>query len=109
MLEKEIQKSCIDYLNIKHIFNFKINNVGIKKENGSYIPSQTKGLPDLVFHFHSKVHYCEFKTKTGKLSEFQEIFMEQCIKDDVPYHIIRDLDDLLFILKELEWPRYEPR
>lgn len=100
MRESELQKSCIDYLGYKGIFSYKINNVGIKKPDGSYIPSQTKGLPDLVIHRNGRVEYIEFKSEKGRLSEWQEVFRKQCEKDGIVYNVIRSLDELIKIMED---------
>ena len=100
ILERDIQKTIIDFCGYKKIFCFKINNGGIKKLNGSYIPAQTLGLPDLVIHFDGMAIYLEIKTPTGKLSEHQIAFQEQCEKDKVQYYVIRSLEDLTRILNK---------
>lgn len=93
ILEKDIQKACIDILNTLKIFNFKVNNVGIKKPNGSYIPAQTKGIPDLfIFLPDSKVICCEFKSPVGKQSPAQLEFQKQCERCGVPYWLISSVD-----------------
>ena len=97
--ESDIQKSCIDYLKYKNIFCFKIANTGtFKKATGSYIPSQTKGIPDLVMHLHGEVRYVEFKTPTGRMSEHQIAFKEECDKARIYYYIIRSLDELVEVV-----------
>jgi hypothetical protein len=92
--ESDIQKACIDYLKFKGIFCYKINNGGVKKPNGSFIPAQTKGLPDLVIHYLGRVEYIEFKTPSGVMSEHQKAFRDQCIKDGINYMIIRSVAEL---------------
>ena len=99
--ESEIQKMCIDYLKYAGIFCYKINNTGTyKKATGSYIPSQTKGIPDLVMHLDGKVQYIEFKSEIGKMSEHQTAFEKQCTKDGILYWVVRSLDDLIAIVEE---------
>jgi len=93
--EQDIQKACIDYLKLRGIFCYKINNVGVKKPNGSYIPAQTKGIPDLVLHYKGHVHYIEFKAPKGKMSEHQELFQDQCMNDGINYMVIRSVDELV--------------
>jgi len=99
ILETDIQKACIDYLKYKNIFCFKIANTGtFKKATGSYIPSQTKGIPDLVFHHQGKIKYIEFKTPAGRMSEHQIAFQNQCENDGVDYLVIKSLDELSDII-----------
>ena len=48
ILEKHVQKAILDYLRLKKIFCWKNSTVGIKKENGSYIPSGFRGVSDIL-------------------------------------------------------------
>lgn len=98
ILEKNIQRQILQYLRLKKIFAFKLNNVGIKKVNGSYIPSGILGLPDIIAHYDGRVVYLEIKSETGKLSKHQIAFQEQCKKDSVQYLVIRSFSDLIRIL-----------
>lgn len=102
ILEKDVQKQCIDFLGYKNIFCFKINNVGVYKQaTGSYIPAQTKGIPDAIFHLDGVIHYVEFKTPSGRLSESQLNFKHRCQIDGVPYHVIRSIEELNCLIKNL--------
>src|SRR5208282_2649328 len=47
-LERDIQKAIVQYLALRGMFHYKNITVGIKKPNGSRIPSQSVGAPDLV-------------------------------------------------------------
>jgi hypothetical protein len=48
--EQDIQKAILDLLHYKRFVVFKHRNVGIKKENGSYIPlpAGEKGIADII-------------------------------------------------------------
>lgn len=46
--ESEIQKQIIDWLEWSGHLVVKINNVGIRKENGSFIPPRQRGVSDLL-------------------------------------------------------------
>lgn len=103
LLEKDIQKACLDYLAYKNIFAYKINNGGVYiKSKDRYMVAQTRGIPDAVFHYKGHVHYIEFKTPTGRMSEHQKAFEDQCRFDGVDYYVIRDLDTLDLLIKELD-------
>ncbi len=48
--ETDIQKSIIDYLELKGYLVVKVNNGGIYvKKTGRYIPPKAKGVSDLLF------------------------------------------------------------
>ena len=87
--ETQIKQAVKDYLDLKGIFHYH-NLQGI----GSY-----KGLSDMAMHYKGQVHYLELKTPKGKLSPYQEVFQAQCQADDVPYHVIRTLDDIMEVVK----------
>ena len=93
--EQDIQKAIIDYLHLRHIFVYKVSNVGIyKAKSGQWIPAQTKGLPDLGIHLNGKVTYLEIKTPNGKLSKYQQAFKEQCDRDGIDYWVISSFEEL---------------
>lgn len=48
LLEKEIQRAILDYLEYKKIFVWKNNTVGIKKPDGHYIPAGRRGVADIL-------------------------------------------------------------
>jgi hypothetical protein len=98
MKESDLQKTIIDYLRLKKIFVFKLNNWGFRKPNGGFIPAQTKGLPDLICHIKGQVIYLEIKQEKGILSEHQKVFQKQCTDDMVNYFVIRNLDDIINLL-----------
>lgn len=82
--ETIIKQQIKDYLNFKGIFNFPLLQ-GI----GSF-----KGLPDRIFFYKGKAVFCEIKKPTGKLSEHQQRFSEQCQHDGIDYIVIRSIEDL---------------
>ena len=87
MSETDLKNLIKDYLNIRHIFNYHI-----QQGMGSYA-----GLPDRVMHYVGVV-YLEIKTPKGKLSPAQEKFQAQCAEDCIPYFVIRSLEDLQAIV-----------
>ena len=48
MLEQHIQKQILDYLRWKGIPCYKHQNAGIMKRDGSYIPTHTRGVSDII-------------------------------------------------------------
>ncbi len=82
--ETSLKSVVKDYLKLKSITCYPIMQ-GL----GSY-----PGLPDMQMHFNGKIIDLELKTPTGKLSERQVAFQEQCVLDNVPYFVVRSLEDL---------------
>lgn len=50
------------------------------------------GVPDFCF-MGSKSFFIEFKTSKGKLSPYQEIFIEWCSDADITVHICRSFEE----------------
>ncbi len=80
-LESIIQKQITDYLELKYplFFVWKNNTTGIKKPNGSYIPSQSKGSSDLLgIAPNGQFLAIEVKRPDGsyKATEDQRLFLE---------------------------------
>jgi len=48
LLEREIQYGILEYLKFKNIVAWKQNTAGIRKPDGSYIPSHTRGVSDIL-------------------------------------------------------------
>ena len=90
--ETDIKRQVIDYLNIHHIFNY-----GLLQGIGSY-----RGLPDRVIHLNGEVIYLEIKLPTGKMSEWQLAFQEQCKVDGIGYYTIHSLEDLQTAIEVLK-------
>lgn len=101
--EASLQKSVIEYLNLrKDIYFIRNNNFSgmVKRKNGScgWIKNVKKGAPDLILLFKSRWIGLELKSQKGKQSIEQrqaEIDIKQAGGE---YYIIRDLKELNNIL-----------
>jgi len=82
--ETHIKGAVKDYLAAHNIFNYHV-----LQGMGAY-----KGVPDRIAHFKGRVVYLEIKTPTGKLSEHQLAFQQQCLEDGIDYWVIRSIEDL---------------
>ena len=99
ILEKDIQKSCLDYLQIKKYFHWR-QNVGSILIQDRYIKfGGIKGIGDLFILINSKIISCEIKTEKGKQSPDQIEFEKNFTAQGGIYWIIRSLDDLIDKLK----------
>lgn len=98
-LEKDIQKSIIDYLEVIGVFVYKNSTVGIyKKATDSYIPAQTKGVADLTAIRDGQVYQIEVKTKTGRQSDHQKEFQENWESAGGIY-ILGGMDEVMAVIK----------
>ena len=103
MKEQIIQKNILTWLTLKKWFAFKINNVGIYKQaTGSYIPSQTKGICDIIAIKDGEVIFVECKSEKGKLSQSQKEFCDTIISHGGHYIIARSIEDMEDYLRNYE-------
>ena len=86
--ETQLKQQARDYLNIRHIFNY-----ALLQGLGS-----VAGLPDRVMHLNGRVCYLEFKVRKNKLSIYQQAFQAQCQADNIPYFVIRNIEELMEII-----------
>lgn len=79
--EQDIQKQIKDYLQALGWIVIKINNVGIKKPDGSYIPSHQKGVSDLICCTpKGKFVAIEVKRPGNKPTQLQKQFLQNVNK-----------------------------
>jgi penicillin-binding protein-related factor A (putative recombinase) len=95
-LEKEIQRDILRYLALRGLFHYKNNTVGIfKQATGTYIPSPSKGAPDIVCILKGRFIGLEVKTPKGKLSDDQGEFHRQILKAGGIVFTVRSLDEAI--------------
>lgn len=97
MLEKDIQKDIIEYLEIKQIFHWRNNSGAYKTEHGSFIRFGSPGSPDIFAIQDGHTYGLEVKNEKGKLSDLQEAWKQGFEKAGCTYHIVRSLDDIVKI------------
>lgn len=96
-LERDIQKTILDYLKLKKIFAWKSNTVGIKKENGKYIPAGMRGVSDIIGILPGG-RFLAIEVKRDRkqlLSPYQEIFMENIRAQGGIAFVAYGLDDVM--------------
>lgn len=67
----------MDYLELIGALVVKVNNVGIMKSNGSFIPPRQKGVSDLIICYKGRFIAIEVKIPGNKPTPFQLAFIEQ--------------------------------
>lgn len=109
MLEKDIQKTIIDFLRYSGWFVVKNNTVGIyKQKTGKYIPSQAVGLADLTILKCGRVIMLEVKTPKGKQSDGQIEFEKNWKEKGGEYYVVRSVEDVeKIILTKYKCPHCE--
>jgi penicillin-binding protein-related factor A (putative recombinase) len=99
--EKDLQKAVIDLLEYKGAVVIKINNVGIMKPNGQYIPPRQKGISDLIACYKGKFIAIELKAGNNKPTEYQLTFLEQVKKAGGIALWTNNIDDVISFFKKL--------
>ena len=105
--ERDIQKTILQYLELKKIFHWRNNSGSIfsqYKGKTRMIKLGTTGSPD-IFVLQYSTHNCyhneisiigiEIKTKTGKQSLEQIVWQEEFEKVGGRYILARSLDDVI--------------
>ncbi len=107
--ELKIQAHAFRYLRNHGVFCHSIPN----EADGRSIISQkqlmaaglTPGVADMLAWFGEKgkpeIVYIEFKTATGKQSDYQKAFERKCAEWGVRYFLCRSLDDVKSVAREM--------
>ena len=101
-MEQQLQKTIIDYLRLKKCVVVKFRSVGIKKENGSYIPMPNleKGVSDLIACMPDGRYLAvEIKQKGNHATPDQQSFIERIKKNNGIALVAFNLEDVMKIIK----------
>jgi len=111
ILEKDVQRTCIDYLDAKRIMYLRLNAGDTFRpgQNGKLykVRGAPKGTADLLILSHHEVLHCigprplfiEFKSSAGKQTDEQEAFSNDVEIRGYEYYVIRSLDELIEVLQ----------
>jgi len=105
LLERDIQKQCIDYLLLKNILITRhtptrlFNNKGIVAH--ARVPKWELGVGDIICCVKGKYVELEIKNEKGVLSDYQKIRRNHVIDAYGYYFVIRSPDDLIKALEEV--------
>jgi hypothetical protein len=95
-LEKHIQKEIMEYLEFMGYVVVKVNNVGIKKPDGQYIPPRKKGISDiLACSPDGKFVAIEVKRPGKEMTDEQRLFLERVRHNDGIAFCAKSLDDVM--------------
>ena len=95
MLEKDIQKGILQYLQVKRVFHWRNNSGAYKTSHGSFIRFGEPGSPDIFVIRGGMIYGLEVKNEKGKLSDLQEEWSKGFMKHGGLYHVVRNLDDVI--------------
>ena len=112
MLEDRIQADIVKYLRSRGTFCHSVPNEGAGS-NGAIRTAQLitmglfPGVGDLIVWWHTpsgvRIGYLEVKTATGRQSDRQKHFQELCMKADIPYHLVRSVEDVSYYMQRMKF------
>lgn len=101
MKESEIQKQCLNYLQVSGFFAWK-NHVGSIPTHGrGRATNPAAGSPDIMAIKNGLFYAIEVKTPTGKVSKHQYGWLEKAHKHGAIAMVVRSLDDLITCLDKM--------
>lgn len=92
--ESDIQNAIIKWLEWNRFLVIKINNVGILKANGQYIPPRQRGISDIIALKDGKFYAIECKRPGQKPTIYQEDFIKQVQQHGGIGFVATSIDDV---------------
>ncbi len=104
--EDAIQRACVQFLELRKppCLWFHPPNGGARSKVEAAIfqgLGVKAGVPDFIFLWYCGRGVVEVKTPTGRLSPAQKNFRDACHEMEIPWALIRGVDELAGVL--LEW------
>ena len=105
-MEDRIQAEIVRYLRSRGIFCHSVPNEGAGRNNAVRTAQLVTtglfpGVGDLVVWWPKGIGYLEVKTATGRQSERQKHFQEMCENNNIPYAVVRSVEDVQTYMKEM--------
>jgi hypothetical protein len=92
LLEKDLQKYAIEVMRLNNFYVFRTNNTMIQAGRLLKMPDREKGHPDCVaLNKDGQIFFIEFKSPTGKQSEFQVMQQKEIEKRGGKYVLINSI------------------
>lgn len=93
--EADIQKTILEYLEIKRTFHWRQNSGSMKVPNTNrFIRFGIVGAPDIFVVKNSKVYALEVKSAKGEQNDNQLKFEVDLTKAGGLYYVVRSLDEV---------------
>lgn len=93
--EQGIQSAIIEFWERVGAVVVKINNVGIRKPDGSYIPPRESGVADLIIGYRGVFISLEVKAPGGVVSPAQNDFFNKVVRANCIAMIAWSIDDAI--------------
>lgn len=100
MLEKYVQQSVIQYLQLKRIFHWRNNTGGVVstyKDRTYFHRYGAIGSPDIFVIKNGKIFGIECKADNGKQSENQVVWQKDFEQAGGIYLLVKSVDDVIKI------------
>jgi hypothetical protein len=108
--EQQIQRAILDYLAVKKIWHMRLNTGAVVLESKGRTRMVRYGRPGCADILVSPIArysgfpcflWLEVKAPTGKQSDKQKEFEKEVLDEGHDYFVVRSIDDVEKILKEL--------
>ena|SRR3990167_10372615 len=101
MLEKDLVKSCLEYLGWKKIFHYRSNTGAFKTDAGGFYRFGSVGCPDIISVIKGQYVGIECKVNKNPQSPAQKEFQKNLESAGGKYLLIRSVDELVDELEKL--------
>lgn len=95
MSETDLVKTCLQYLEMKHLFYWRNNTGALRTEKGSFIRFGAVGSPDIFILKDGVLIGVECKVGKNKQSEHQKHWQHQMEKNGGKYWLIYNVETLI--------------
>lgn len=102
MSETAVVKSCLQYLQMKGIFSFRMNTGAFKTELGHFVRFGAKGAPDIIAVIRGRFVGIECKFNKGRQSPDQKLFQDELEKAKGLYWLVYSVEELDTLLNNYE-------
>jgi hypothetical protein len=101
MKENELQKAILTLLSYHQIKHWRINTTGLfDPRTQTFRPSLSKGVSDIVGILpDGRFLAIEVKTKTGKVSQEQQVFLDAIRENNGVAIVARSIEDVAHVLE----------
>lgn len=97
--ESIVLAAICEYLEYKHYFFFRLNNIPVydtaRKAFRALPKYAIKGVPDLFIGHRGRPFFVEVKSATGTLSKDQKDFEKKLTAVGLNYYVARSVDDIM--------------
>ena len=98
--ESEILRAVLDYLTVRKVFHFRVNNTGVFDPSKKIFRKPhniTPGVSDIICVRQGLIICIEVKSSSGFQSQAQKEFEAGVYNNGGQYHVVRSVDDVIKI------------